>query len=79
MTHAPDRRHKHALMALGAFIGLLWLAMAAAALRSSVQGLTVDRPDWGLGWGLVGILLLAAGLSAIIGTWNHQYRVLKDE
>lgn len=78
MTHTPRRRHRHAFMALGALIGVLWLAMATAALVSSVQGLRVDRPDWGLGWGLVGLLLLAAGLSAIIGTWNHQYRVLKD-
>jgi hypothetical protein len=34
-----------------------------------------DRGDWALAWGLVGVLLLAAGLAAMIGTWYHQTRV----
>jgi hypothetical protein len=79
MAATPDRRHKHAIMGLGALIGIVWIALAGAALWSSVNGFTAERSDWGLGWGLVGILLLAAGLAAVIGTWNHQYRVLRDE
>ena len=61
----------------GFIIGLLWIAMAAAALWSSVRGYANDRSGWGLGWGLVGGFLLAAGLAALIGTWWHHYRVKK--
>lgn len=59
----------------GFVVGILWLAMAANAIWGSVQGYTNERPDWGLGWGLVGFLLLAAALSALVGTWWHYFRV----
>lgn len=62
----------------GFIIGLLWLAMALATLWSSMQGYANDRSDWGLGWGLVGFFLLAAALSALVGTWWHNSRVAKD-
>lgn len=65
------------IMAIGAIIGALWIAMALASLWSAFQGLQNGRTDWMLGWGLVGILLLIAGTSAVVGTWIHQYR-LKD-
>lgn len=61
----------------GLTIGVLWLAMAATTLLSSYQGYQNDRRDWGLAWGLVGMLLLGAGLAAIVGTWWHYRRVLK--
>ena len=64
-------------MAIGAIIGALWIVMALASLWSAFQGLQNGRADWMLGWGLVGILLLIAGTSAVVGTWIHQYR-LKD-
>lgn len=59
----------------GFIIGILWLAMALATLWSSMQGYANDRSGWGLGWGLVGFFLLAAALSALVGTWWHNYRV----
>ncbi|HUH12421.1 MAG TPA: hypothetical protein VMK65_04905 [Longimicrobiales bacterium] len=65
------------IMAIGATIGALWIAMALASLWSAFQGLQNGRSDWFLGWGLVGVLLLLAGTSAVVGTWIHQYR-LKD-
>jgi hypothetical protein len=36
-----------------------------------------DRSDWGLGWGIVGFFLLAAALSALVGTWWHNFRVTR--
>jgi sterol desaturase/sphingolipid hydroxylase (fatty acid hydroxylase superfamily) len=62
----------------GIIIGVLWIAMAASALWSSAQGYANDRSGWGLGWGLVGTFLLAAGIAALVGTWWHHSRVKKD-
>lgn len=62
----------------GLIIGLLWLAMAAATIASSMRGYANDRSGWGLGWGLVGFFMLAAALSALVGTWWHNYRVTRD-
>lgn len=64
--------------AAGFVIGVLLLALAANAIWGSVQGYQNGRGDWGLGWGLVGFFLLAAGLSAVIGTWWHNFRVKRD-
>lgn len=58
----------------GLAIGLLWLAMAFVTLASSLKGYANARSDWGLGWGLVGVFLLAGGLSALVGTWWHNTR-----
>lgn len=65
------------IMGIGAAVGILWIAMAVAALVSAFQGLQNGRLDWLVGWGLVGVLMLIGGLAAIGGTWVHQYR-LKD-
>jgi hypothetical protein len=67
-------------IALGAGfgIGVLWLVMAATSLWSSARGYLNGRSDWGLAWGLVGVLLLAAGIAAMVGTWWHQTRVLDE-
>lgn len=59
----------------GFVIGVLWLVMAVTVLWSSVRAYANDRSDWGLGWGLVGVLLLGAALSALVGTWWHNFRV----
>lgn len=65
------------MIALGAgiVIGVLWLAMAGAALVSAFQGLANGRSDWWLAWFLVGILLGAAGACAIGATLWHQFKV----
>lgn len=68
-----------AALGAGFGIGILWLLMAGTSLWSAARGYLNDRPDWGLAWGLVGLLLLAAGLAAIIGTWYHQTRVLAHD
>ncbi len=66
-------------MAIGGGVGFLWIALAVVCLLSAVRGLGYDRFDWFMGWGLVGVLLLVAGAAALIGTWNHLYRVLPRE
>ena len=60
-------------------ISVLWTAMAATALWSAARGFANGRPDWGLGWGLVGVLLLAAGAAAGIGTWWHLRAAARGE
>ncbi len=60
----------------GIIIGILWVAMAAAVLWTAARGYAHGRSDWGLGWGIVGVALLAGGIAAIIGTWWHNYRVV---
>ena len=61
----------------GYVIGVLWLAMAGSALWTSYRGYAHARSDWGLGWGIVGVFLLAAAIVALIGTWWHHARVKK--
>jgi hypothetical protein len=53
--------------------------MAFLSLLSAMEGLRNARFDWLMGWGLVGGLLLLAGAAALAGTWNHLYRVLRNE
>lgn len=67
------------VMAIGGGIGLLWIAMAVLSLASAGAGWQRGRFDWLMGWGLVGGLLLLAGVAAAAGTWNHLYRVLREE
>ncbi|MEN8376412.1 MAG: hypothetical protein ABFS34_13275 [Gemmatimonadota bacterium] len=70
---------KSAVMAVGGGIGFLWVALAVLSSMSAIQGLQNDRFDWFMGWGLVGVLLFIAGLAALVGTWNHLYRVLRED
>ncbi len=63
----------------GFIIGVLWLAMAATTIWSSARGYANGRPDWGLGWAIVGFFLAAAGLSALVGTWWHNFRVARRD
>jgi len=57
---------------VGFTVGVVWVLLALGALASSLRGMAAGRPDWGLGWGLVGLLLMGAGLSALIGSWLHH-------
>jgi hypothetical protein len=64
-----------AALGVGFGIGILWWIMAGTALWSSFRGYSNDRHDWGLAWGLIGLLLLAAGTISMVGTWWHLTRV----
>jgi hypothetical protein len=69
-NHAPNKL----ALAAGFGIGILWVAMALWCLVSAIRGFSDNRPDYGLAWSLVGVLLLAAGSAALIGTWWHNLR-----
>lgn len=60
-------------------VGILWIVMAVTSLWSAARGYANDRSDWGLAWGLVGVLLLAAGIAAIVATWWHLTRVTAED
>jgi hypothetical protein len=62
-------------LGIGFGIGVLWCLMAGTSLFSAARGYGNDRYDWGLVWGLIGLLLLAAGTAAMVGTWWHLTRV----
>ena len=66
-------------LATGFGIGILWLLMAGTCFWTAVRGWSNDRPDWGLLWGMVGVLLTAAGVAAMVGTWWHLTRVAGHE
>ena len=66
------------VMGTGIVVGALWLLMAGTSIWSAMRGAANDRGDWALAWGLVGGLLLVAGLAAIVGTWWHENRVHRD-
>lgn len=76
-THHQLPRNLPAL-ATGFGIGVLWLLMAGTCFWSAVRGYQNQRADWGVLWGLVGLLLTGAGLGAIIGTWWHLTRIHDD-
>jgi hypothetical protein len=62
-------------LGVGFGIGILWWLMAGTSLFSAARGYGNDRFDWGLTWGLIGVLLLAAGTASMVGTWWHLTRV----
>lgn len=65
-------------MAPGLLIGALWVATALGILWVASKGAAHDESGWLLGFGLVGTLLLAAGVAALFGTWWHHARVKRD-
>lgn len=77
-TPASATRAPQNTVALGAGfgVGIVWIILAGTALWSSARGFSNARHDWGIAYGLVGVLLLAAGLAAMVGTWWHQTRVV---
>ena len=66
------------VLGTGIVVGVLWLLMAGTSIWSAMRGAANDRGDWALAWGLVGGLLLVAGLAAIIGSWWHENRVRRN-
>lgn len=74
--HGPPRNNAALLAGFG--IGIFWVIMGITALWSSVRGYNNHRYDWGLAWGLIGLLITAAGMIAMIATWWHLTRVHDD-
>jgi hypothetical protein len=68
-THKPNPL----ALAAGFGIGVLWIAMALWSLIAAARGYADNRSDYGLIWAVVGVLLLGAGIAALVGTWWHQF------
>ena len=68
-THKPNTL----ALAAGFGIGVGWIAMAIWCLAAAVKGYGNGRSDYGLIWSVTGVLLLGAGISALVGTWWHQF------
>ena len=68
--HGPNKL----ALATGVGIGISWVAMALYMLVHACAGSGDSRPDYALAWGLAGVLLLAGGISALVGTWWHVIR-----
>lgn len=77
-SHAAQPPQNVVALGAGFGIGILWWIMSATCLWSSFRGYANDRYDWGIAWGLVGVLLGAAGTAAMVGTWWHLTRVARD-
>ena len=60
-------------LAAGFSIGVIWIAIAIWCFSAAIKGYNDSRTDYGLVWTVVGALLAGAGLSALIGTWWHQF------
>lgn len=72
MTTNAERGAAPLGLVAGFTVGVVWVLLAIGALVSAVRGVAAGRLDWVLGWCLVGLFLMGAGLSALIGSWLHN-------
>jgi hypothetical protein len=72
--HQPNRL----AVLIGFGIGVTWIAAALYTLVRAVGGFADQRPDYGVAWVTAGLLLLAAGTAALVGTWWHQLKRTED-
>lgn len=62
------------LLAVGVGLGLALLALAALSFANAAEWGDIARDGAAVGYALVGVFLLIAGLGAIVATWNHLFR-----
>lgn len=62
--------------AIGIGIGVILLALAGYAFYTASTWAEIDRGGASVGYTLVGLFLVIAGLGGILATWNHNFRVL---
>lgn len=62
--------------AIGVGLGVILLALAAFAFYTAASWGDYGRDGASVGYTLVGVFLLIAGIGGIIATWNHNFRVL---
>ena len=72
--HQPNR----VALIVGFGIGIVWIVSALYILVNAFNGFMDHRPDYGMSWSIVGVLLLAAGCASVGGTWWHQLRTTTD-
>jgi hypothetical protein len=66
---------KIVLMAIGGGIGLVLLVLAALSFVTAGRWNEAVRDGATTGYLVIGVFLTAAGIAAIAGTWNHNFRV----
>ncbi len=67
---------KVVLTVIGVGIGLTLLVLAGIAFWTAAWWSDFERSGAVVGYSVVGFFLTIAGLGAVIGTWNHIFRVL---
>ena len=77
-TNGHNAPNKLALAA-GFGIGITWVALAIWCLVHGIKGYSNARTDYGLIWTVTGVLLLGAGMAALIGTWWHQFPLKRGD
>lgn len=60
-------------LAAGFGIGVTWIGLALWCFMAALKGFGDSRSDYGVVWSIVALLLLGAGLAALVGTWWHQF------
>lgn len=65
---------KMVLLAIGVGTGLALLALAALSFANAASWGDIARDGAAVGYAVVGLFLLIAGLGAIVSTWNHLFR-----
>lgn len=63
---------------IGFGIGALLLLLAVVAFYTAGQWAGYAREGAFVGYTVVGIFLLIAGVGGILATWNHNFRVLPE-
>ncbi|MGH7458223.1 MAG: hypothetical protein ACREKN_03950 [Longimicrobiaceae bacterium] len=62
---------------VGAALGGVLIALAGVSFWVAAGWAGHARGGAVVGYATVGVFLLAAGISAVAGGWNHTFRVLK--
>lgn len=67
---------KMVFTAIGVGLGVVLLVLAGFSFYTAASWGELGRDGAQVGYNLVGVFLLVAGLGGIAATWNHNFRVL---
>jgi hypothetical protein len=73
-----EQQQNRLAVIVGFGTGVTWIVAALYTLMRAFGGISNDRYDYGVAWTTAGLLLLAAGVAALIGTWWHHVRPASD-
>ncbi len=58
---------------IGLFIGTIYVLIAFGAFRNALDGLEGGHMDLLVWWSVIALLLMGAGVGALLGTWSHAW------